>query len=208
MDHVTEGDHGQSAADDADGEQDEQDGGSVQGKDSCLQQKYGLAWEADPILPYGIGLAAGLTSPIAIRATGPIITAQVEPHSGGHLTVGRGTRVAVAVVATLLLLSGCGGSAAGGGGLGGGGNQPTSATVKAGDAKVAHPLAPGRYRLSLTTACKTAAVSVTQDGGSFTYSKTNPALKVMFVADVPGGSFFIEQTDASCTDWTINVDKV
>jgi hypothetical protein len=119
-----------------------------------------------------------------------------------------GTLVVV-VVATLLVLAGCGGSAAGGGGGGGGGaDLPISATVKAGEAKAAHPLAPGRYRLSLTTACKTAAVSVTQDGGSFTYTKTNPALKVMFVADVPGGSFFIEQTDASCTDWTIKLDKV
>ncbi len=112
------------------------------------------------------------------------------------------------MAATLLLVSGCGGTATGGGGGGGGGDQPTSATVKAGDAKVAHPLAPGRYRLSLTTACKTSAVSVTQDGGSFTFSKKNPALKVMFVADVPAGSFFIEQTDASCTDWTIKLDKV
>lgn len=115
----------------------------------------------------------------------------------------------VVMVATLVLVSGCGGSTAvGGGGGGGGGNQPTSATVKVGDQKVAHPLAQGRYRLSLTTACKTSAVSVTQDGGSFTFSKKNPALKVMFVADVPGGNFFIEQTDASCTDWTIKLDKV
>jgi hypothetical protein len=59
MDHVTERDHGQSAANDADGEQDEQDAGRLQGKDSCLQQKYGLAREADAILAYGAGLAAG-----------------------------------------------------------------------------------------------------------------------------------------------------
>jgi hypothetical protein len=121
--------------------------------------------------------------------------------------VRHGTRVA-AVVATLLLLAGCGGSAAGGGGGGGGADLPTSATVKAGDEKVAHALAPGRYRLSLTTTCKAAAVSVTQDGGSFTYSKTNPALKVMFVANMPGGNFFIEQTDTSCTEWQIKLDKV
>ena len=114
----------------------------------------------------------------------------------------------VVMAATLLLVSGCGGTATGGGGGGGGANQPTSATVKAGDAKVAHPLAPGRYRLSLTTACKTSAVSLIQDGGSFTFSKKNPALKVMFVADVPAGGYFIEQTDASCTDWTIKLDKV
>jgi len=113
-----------------------------------------------------------------------------------------------AVVATLLLLAGCGGSAAGGGGGGGGADLPTSATVKAGDERVAHALAPGRYRLSLTTTCKAAAVSVTQNGGSFTYSKTNPALKVMFVADMPGGNFFIEQTDTSCTEWQIKLDKV
>jgi hypothetical protein len=121
--------------------------------------------------------------------------------------VRHGTLVVV-VIATLLLVAGCGGSAAGGGGDGGGADLPTSATVKAGDAKVAHPLAPGRYRLSLTTACPTSAVSVTQDGGSFTFSKTNPSLKVFFLANVPAGSYFIEQTDASCTDWTIKLDKV
>jgi hypothetical protein len=43
VDHVTERDHGQSAADDTDGEQDEEGAGRLQGKDSCLQQKYGLA---------------------------------------------------------------------------------------------------------------------------------------------------------------------
>jgi hypothetical protein len=120
--------------------------------------------------------------------------------------VRHGTLVVV-VVATLLLVAGCGGSAAGGGDGGGGADLPTSATVKAGEAKVAHALAPGRYRLSLTTACPTSAVSVTQDGGSFTFSKKNPSLKVMILANVPGGNFFIEQTDASCTDWTINLDK-
>lgn len=118
-----------------------------------------------------------------------------------------GTLVVV-VVATLLLVAGCGGTATGGGGDGAGGDLPTSATVKSGDARVAHPLGPGRYRLSLTTTCKTSVVSVTQDGGSFTFTKTNPALKVMFVANVPAGSFFIEQTDASCTDWSIELDKV
>ena len=46
------------------------------------------------------------------------------------------------------------------------------------------------------------------DGGSFTFTKTNPVNKVMFVTQVPGGSFFVEQTDASCTEWTIKLDKV
>jgi hypothetical protein len=121
--------------------------------------------------------------------------------------VRHGTLVVV-VVATLLLLAGCGGTATGGGGGGDGADLPTSATVKAGEAKVAHPLGPGRYRLSLTTSCKTSSISMTQDGGSFTFTKTNPVNKVMFVTEVPGGSFFVEQTDPSCTDWTIKLDKV
>jgi hypothetical protein len=121
--------------------------------------------------------------------------------------VRHGTLVVV-VVATLLLLAGCGGTATGAGGGGDGADLPTSATVKAGDAKVAHPLGPGRYRLSLTTSCKTSSISMTQDGGSFTFTKTNPVNKVMFVTEVPGGSFFVEQTDPSCTDWTIKLDKV
>ncbi len=102
--------------------------------------------------------------------------------------------------------------AAWGGGGGGGGGQgadnPTSATVAAGDERVAHPLAPGRYRLTIKEDCDDYTIAITQDGGDFTYEKSNSPIRIIVVQDVPGGSFFIEQTNESCTDWEFDLTRV
>ena len=196
MDHVAEGDHRQSATDHADGEQDEQDAGRLQGKDSCLQQKYGLAREVR-------------SDSQRTRAGGHFTHCNPRCETHNHRATWRCTAEVDLTVRHGTLWwrgrhpapcwPGAEAAATGAGGGGDGADLPTSATVKAGDAKVAHPLAPGRYRLSLTTSCKTSSISMTQDGGSFTFRKTNPVIKVMFVTQVPGGNFFVEQTDPSCT---------
>ena len=117
------------------------------------------------------------------------------------------TRRTVPVFAALALtLAACGGG--GGGGGGEGADNPTSATVEAGDERVAHPLAPGRYRLTVTEDCEDYTVSITQDGGDFTYSVDNSPIRIVLVNDVPGGSFFIEQTNESCTDWSLELVRV
>lgn len=114
----------------------------------------------------------------------------------------------VAVFAVVgLTLAACGGAGGGGGG-GQGQDNPTEATVEAGDERVAHPLAPGRYRLTITEDCDDYTVSITQEGGSFTYEKSNSPIRILFVSDVPGGSFFIEQTNPDCTDWSLNLTRV
>jgi hypothetical protein len=118
------------------------------------------------------------------------------------------SRRTISVLAALpiALLAACGGG--GGGGGGEGADNPTSATVEAGDERVAHPLAPGRYRLTITEDCDSYTVNITQEGGSFTYEISDSPIRIVFVPGVPGGSFFIEQTDESCTDWTLAMSRV
>jgi hypothetical protein len=115
-------------------------------------------------------------------------------------------RIAPPLAALALVLAACGGG--GGGGGGEGADNPTSATVEAGDERVAHPLAPGRYRLTITEDCDDYTVSITQEEGPFTYEESNSPIRIVFVTDVPGGSFFIEQTNEACTDWTLELVRV
>jgi hypothetical protein len=121
------------------------------------------------------------------------------------VNVRRGILTVAAVAA--VALAGCGGQNGGGGG-GDGADNPTEASVAAGDEVVAHPLAPGRYRLTIRDDCDTWAVMITQDGGDFVYEKANSPVRVFFVNDVPGGNFFIEQTDESCTEWSLALVRV
>ena len=115
-------------------------------------------------------------------------------------------RTAPLFAALALTLVACGGSAGGGGGEGA--DNPTEASVEAGDERVAHPLAPGRYRLTVTEDCEDYTVSITQDGGDFTYSVDNSPIRIVLVNDVPGGNFFIEQTNEACTDWSLALTRV
>ncbi len=110
------------------------------------------------------------------------------------------------LAALALTLAACGGSGAAGGNEGA--DNPTSAAVAAGDERVAYPLAPGRYRLTVTDDCDDYTVSITQDGGEFTYSVDNSPIRIVLVNDVPGGSFFIEQTNEACTDWSLDLVRV
>lgn len=116
-------------------------------------------------------------------------------------------RIAPPLAALALTLAACGGG--GGGGGGEGADNPTSAEVEAGAERVAYPLAPGRYRLTITEDCEDYTVSITQEGGEgFTYEISNSPIRIVFVNDVPGGSFFIEQTNPDCTDWTLDLTRV
>lgn len=111
----------------------------------------------------------------------------------------------------VLVLAACGGQGGGGGGNAGGANSdlPTEAEVEAGDERVSQPLAPGRYRLTWSTepGCRP-TLQITQDGGQFTWTKERPAIRVLVVDGVPGGNFFIEQTNAECEEWSISMARV
>jgi hypothetical protein len=110
----------------------------------------------------------------------------------------------------VFLLAACGGQGGGGGDAGGGNSDlPTEAEVEAGDERVSHPLAEGRYRLTWTTepGCRP-TLQITQDGGPFTWTMERPAIRVVVVDEVPGGNFFIEQTNAECEEWTIRMARI
>ncbi len=115
-------------------------------------------------------------------------------------------RIAPPLAALVLMLAACGGGNGGDGGEGA--DNPTTAEVEAGAERVAQPLAPGRYRLTITEDCEDYTVSITQDGGDYTYEISNSPIRIVFVNDVPGGSFFIEQTNPDCTDWNLALARV
>ena len=117
----------------------------------------------------------------------------------------------VVVVSVIAVLTGCGGGGGGTGGGGGGGEAtaPTTATVSSADERTAHPLQGGRYRLVISAPdCESTTVSVTQENCDFRFERKRPNFLTMFVSDVPTGTFFIEQTDPSCREWTITMDRV
>lgn len=116
-------------------------------------------------------------------------------------------RIAPPLAALVLTLAACGGG--GGGGGGEGADNPTTATVESSAERVAYPLAPGRYRLTITEECEDYTVAITQDGGEgFTYEISNSPIRIVFVSDVPGGNFFIEQTNPDCPEWTLALARV
>jgi predicted small secreted protein len=114
--------------------------------------------------------------------------------------------ISVLIVLAALTLAACGGS--GGGGDAGGEDLPTSATVEAGAEPVPQPLAAGRYRLTIQEDCDDYTVSITQEGGEFAYEIDNSPIRIVFVNDVPGGNFLIQQTNPDCTDWSLDLTRV
>lgn len=114
--------------------------------------------------------------------------------------------ISVLIVLAALTLSACGG------GGGGGGEQaedlPTTATVEAGGEPAAQPLAEGRYRLTIQEDCDDYTVTITQEDGDFTYEIANSPIRIVFVNDVPAGTFLIQQTNPDCTDWSLDLSRV
>ncbi len=115
-----------------------------------------------------------------------------------------GGALAVALVA-------CGGS----GGAGPGGPEPgqadefpTSATVDAGSEREPHALAPGRYRLQWTaTDCRPSLLITEAATGDVAYQNERPSVRVIFVPELAGGEYFIEQINEECSEWSISLAR-
>jgi hypothetical protein len=106
-----------------------------------------------------------------------------------------------------LTLAACGGNGGGGGG-GGGEDFPTTATIESGAEPSPQQLAEGRYRLTIQEDCDDYTVSIQQQDGTFTYEISNSPIRIVFVNDVPAGTFLITQTNEACTDWTLDLARV
>jgi hypothetical protein len=123
-----------------------------------------------------------------------------------EITMTRRT-ISVLAVLTALTLAACGG----GGGAGGGefADFPTSATVEPGNEETTYDLAPAnRYRMTIQEDCDDYTISITQVEGEFTYEISNSPIRIVFVNDVPGGTFNIQQTNPDCTDWSLELTRV
>jgi hypothetical protein len=119
------------------------------------------------------------------------------------------TRRTISVLAALplLLLAACGGQ--GGGGDDEFADFPTSATVEPGNDEATYQLAPAnRYRMTITEDCDDYTIVITQQEGDFTYEISNSPIRIVFVNDVPGGTFTIQQTNPDCTDWSLDLVRV
>jgi hypothetical protein len=113
----------------------------------------------------------------------------------------------------VVAIAGCGGSATPGGGGGAGAGDPAASVVKtvtvtSDDERTAHTLQAGRYRASWkATGCTPHIVITSAADESVIYD--NPAPKLaLFVSDIPDTPIYIEQTEDSCSDWQIKLDKV
>lgn len=107
-------------------------------------------------------------------------------------------------------------AACGGGGDGGGGDAasalPAQAQVTVTPETAATPftLAAGRYKFGWTAPdCKGVVFTMTGQGQGFTYAKTSSLAKFSaIVSNVPEDAYLLTQTDAGCTAWTVQIDRL
>jgi hypothetical protein len=110
-----------------------------------------------------------------------------------------------------LAAAACGGDEGGGGG-GAVSAGPAQEQVTITQADVATPvtLVAGRYRFGWDAPdCKGVDFSLTGQTQGFTYSKKSTIQKFQsIVSEVPADTYTLAQNDASCTTWTVVLDRI
>lgn len=106
-------------------------------------------------------------------------------------------------------------AACGGGGPGGGDATPVSGEthveVKSGTAAAPVAIQPGRYKVGwrIAASCTGLTVRISDPAGNELYRKSSRIKSFSAIASsLPGGPVVIEQTDATCTEWSITLDKI
>ena len=120
----------------------------------------------------------------------------------------RRVRLLAGTFALALVLAACG-SDGGGGGAASAAPVQTKVLVTP-DNTAPFGLLEGRYKFTWTTVdCTTATFDMKQQDGTFEYNKETkmPSFTAILV-EVPAGIYTVSQTDASCTDWTVTLDRV
>jgi hypothetical protein len=122
----------------------------------------------------------------------------------------RSRTLLTAVLAALVLAA----AACGGGDGGGGGASQSAAPVQdkvtVTPETVATPftLAEGIYRVNWVSECTKITLVLTGDTG-FSKEKTSTLPKFSWlVTGVPAGTYTLGQTEATCTGWTVIVEKI
>jgi hypothetical protein len=117
----------------------------------------------------------------------------------------------VLVIAVAFAVAACGGPGGpgpAGPGAGAADEFPTSATVDTESEREPHALAPGRYRLQWSaTDCRPSLLITEAATGEIAYQNERPSVRVIFVPELHGGEYFIEQLNEECTDWSIVLSR-
>jgi hypothetical protein len=115
------------------------------------------------------------------------------------------------LAAVALLLAACGGDdTGGGGGAASAGPAQAQVTITQADTATPFQLEPGRYRFGWNAPdCTNVDFTLTGQTQGFTYSKKSSIQKFQsIVSDVPADTYTLAQNDASCTAWTVVLDRI
>ena len=120
------------------------------------------------------------------------------------------------IVAMTLLVAACGGGDDGGGGGGGAGDGATprpaqeQIVITSADAATPFVLQSGRYKFGWdASTCSGVSFVLTGQTTGFTWEKTTLQKKFSsIVSDVPDDTYGVAQTDATCLEWTVQLDRV
>jgi hypothetical protein len=145
-----------------------------------------------------------------LRIAGATANLPRNPFNSGGAVV-RSWTLGSLIIALAVAVAACGGPAGGGPagpGPGGADDLPTSATVDATSEREPHALAPGRYRLQWTAVdCRPSLLITDAQTGDVAYENARPSVRVIFVPQLAGGEYFIEQINDECEEWSITVSR-
>lgn len=115
------------------------------------------------------------------------------------------------LVVLAMLISACGGEVDGAGGPEASARPPQDQIlVTSADAATPFELQAGRYKFGWDASeCSAVAFTLTGAAQGFTYEKKTLQKKFSsIVSDVPADTYSIAQTDAACTTWSVQIDRI
>lgn len=116
------------------------------------------------------------------------------------------------LAALAMLVAACGGAEEGGGGGTEASARPPQSQILVSSADAATPfeLQAGRYKFGWdASACAKVSFTLTGAAQGFTYEKTTLQKKFSsIVSDVPADTYTIAQTEADCTEWSVQIDRL
>lgn len=115
------------------------------------------------------------------------------------------------LTAFAVLVAACGGAEEGGGGAEASARPPqVQILVSSADAATPFELQAGRYKFGWdASACAKVSFTLTGAAQGFTYEKTTLQKRFSsIVSDVPADTYTIAQSEAACTEWSVQIDRL